>query len=258
MKPDTNILKSVWKESKHIFSDKNVEMERLKLDRLISSFFSNGPFYYYVIDFATMTLSHVSQSIEELHGLDPDNVTFQDILDQIHPDDMEFVSKAERKCIEMIFGKIPQEKRKNYKMSYCFRFRTADASYQMFNHQAIILTTDERGQVSKSLNIHTNINHLTNQNNYKVSVIGMMGEPSFLNLDVGAATIPLAPSKAIFSGREMEVIHLISQGLTTAEIAKELGIAENTVKNHRKNILRKSACNNSGQLIAKCITEGLL
>jgi DNA-binding CsgD family transcriptional regulator len=50
----------------------------------------------------------------------------------------------------------------------------------------------------------------------------------------------------------------MSEGFTNMEISKKLSIAHNTIKNHRKNIFRKSKCKNSGQLINKCITEGLI
>lgn len=41
------------------------------------------------------------------------------------------------------------------------------------------------------------------------------------------------------SPREQEVLELISKGLTNKEIGNKLGISENTVKNHLKNILDK-------------------
>jgi len=136
--------------------------------------------------------------------------------------------------------------------------KTSDGSYQLFNHQSIILTTDEKGALAKSLNIHTNISHLTTENNYLISAIGMQGEPSYLNIPVsGNYKFPKA-SKSIFTKREIELIRLMSDGLTNAEIAINLDIAVNTVKNHRKNILSKANCKNIGQLITKCITEGLI
>ena len=258
MKPDTQLLKAVWENSSQHISRKNVELDQFHLDELVSSLFSSGPFYFYVIDFVDMQLKYVSPSIRDIHGLNPETVIFQDILDQIHPDDMHFVSRAEAQVMELFYQQIPAERRKKYKVSYCFRFRTTDGSYQLFNHQAVILSMDEQGRLAQALNIHTNINHLTSKNSHKVSAIGLFGEASFLNLDpLGDAATPAASSD-LFTRRERQIVQLLSQGLTSTEIADRLSIAANTVKNHRKNILQKANCRNVSQLITRCITEGLV
>lgn len=49
--------------------------------------------------------------------------------------------------------------------------------------------------------------------------------------------------------REKEIIRLICQSKTSAQIAKELFIVEGTVKTHRKNILRKLQVHSTPELI---------
>ncbi|WOX06932.1 helix-turn-helix transcriptional regulator [Microbulbifer pacificus] len=61
-----------------------------------------------------------------------------------------------------------------------------------------------------------------------------------------------------FSSRELEIVARIAAGATSFEIAERLHISVYTVKNHRKNILRKADCRNSGQLINRCIALGLV
>lgn len=50
--------------------------------------------------------------------------------------------------------------------------------------------------------------------------------------------------------REREVLDLISQGFSTKEIGRELGISPKTVEFHRSNLLRKYGARTSSQLIA--------
>ena len=50
---------------------------------------------------------------------------------------------------------------------------------------------------------------------------------------------PPPPPAARLTQREQEVLRLVSQGKSNKEIAAALSIAENTVKNHLKNILEK-------------------
>lgn len=255
---DAQSLQNVWSNSKAFITKRNVDLDKNVLDELIASIFSNGPFYYYIVDFYDMEIKYMNPSVLEIHGLDPETVTFQDILDQIHPEDMDFVTRAEALIWDLLYNKIGKERNQRYKMSYCFRFRVADGSYQLFNHQSIILTADEEGGMAKSLNIHTNISHLTTQNNYKVSAIGMMGEPSYLHLEVDQTNLTHNATAPLFTRREHEIIRLMADGLTSKEISERLFIALDTVKNHRKNILQKARCKNIVQLMAKCITEGLL
>lgn len=67
-----------------------------------------------------------------------------------------------------------------------------------------------------------------------------------------AAISRLAPEPISFSARELAIIARIAAGATSADIAEQLHISVHTVKNHRKNILRKAGCRNSGQLITRC------
>lgn len=60
------------------------------------------------------------------------------------------------------------------------------------------------------------------------------------------------------SAREQEVLALLSEGLTNKEIGNQLGIAENTVKNHLKNILGKLHLANRVQAATFAIEKGLI
>ena len=58
--------------------------------------------------------------------------------------------------------------------------------------------------------------------------------------------------------REKEVLQLLAAGLTNKEIGIRLDIAENTVKNHLKNILAKLHLQNRVQAAALAIQKGML
>ncbi|ANI90531.1 hypothetical protein A9P82_00485 [Arachidicoccus ginsenosidimutans] len=167
---------------------------------------------------------------------------------------MEFVSLAEKKSLSFIYDVLGVEKSLKYKASYNFRFKVADGSYRLYNHQSLILTLDENNNFVKSLNIHTDISHLTSKNNYKCSLIGLAGESSFLNVDVEET--PKHIKGKNFSKRETEIIRLIAKGLSTKEISEKLFISTDTVKFHRHNILQKSSCINATELIARGVSEG--
>jgi DNA-binding NarL/FixJ family response regulator len=65
----------------------------------------------------------------------------------------------------------------------------------------------------------------------------------------GALLVPLSP-------REMEILQHIAQGKSNKEIAYELGISRQTVKNHMTSILRKLAVNDRTQAAIYALRRG--
>ncbi|MGQ9600904.1 MAG: response regulator [Anaerolineae bacterium] len=67
--------------------------------------------------------------------------------------------------------------------------------------------------------------------------------------DLGGLLLPLSP-------REMEILLFIAQGKSNKEIAYELGISRQTVKNHMTSILRKLAVNDRTQAAIYALRRG--
>ena len=68
--------------------------------------------------------------------------------------------------------------------------------------------------------------------------------------------VPIAGNN--LTPREKEVLRLVAKGATNKEIASQLFIAENTVKNHLRNILAKLHLQNRVQAAAYALREGLI
>jgi DNA-binding NarL/FixJ family response regulator len=64
-----------------------------------------------------------------------------------------------------------------------------------------------------------------------------------------------ADKAALISDRELEIVRLVVEGATNKEIARELGISENTAKVHVKNILGKLLLKNRQQLVTRAFKE---
>ena len=63
---------------------------------------------------------------------------------------------------------------------------------------------------------------------------------------------------ALLSGREREVLALVAQGLTNKQIAANLFISENTVRNHVSRILEKLDLSRRSEAASWAATHGLL
>jgi len=66
---------------------------------------------------------------------------------------------------------------------------------------------------------------------------------------------PVAPR---LTERELEVLGQVAQGLSNREIAKQLFISENTVKNHVRNILEKLQLHSRMEAVMYAMREKLL
>ena len=253
MNSELKHMRDVW-ELPHNKGTEATELPKLSFDSITNSIIALGPFYYYVIDFYDMSLSHVSPSIKEILGFDHETVSFNDILSTLHPNDIEYSFKAESTIADFFGKNIKREKLTKYKMMYNLTGRIANGEYVLFNHQAIMLTLDSKGGFGKSLNIHTRIDHLCKVNSRQVSIVGLDGEPSYLDISVDKAI----QDTTKFSKREIDVIKCLSDGLNSDEIAEKLFISSHTVKKHRDNILSKSNSKTTAQLIKNCVLQGLI
>jgi len=63
---------------------------------------------------------------------------------------------------------------------------------------------------------------------------------------------------APLSPREVEILDRIAQGRTNRQLADDLGISEQTVKNHVSSVLRKLSVNDRTQAVVYALREGLI
>lgn len=66
------------------------------------------------------------------------------------------------------------------------------------------------------------------------------------------------PPEVALSKREMDVLKCLAKGLTSAQIAQELFISENTVKTHVRHILEKLEASNRAEAVSRAIQLGII
>ena len=73
----------------------------------------------------------------------------------------------------------------------------------------------------------------------------------------------MAPQMAVdfrrgLTPRERQIVALVAQGLRNREIATQLGISHNTLKNHLQNIFEKLGVHDRLGLVLCAISQGLV
>lgn len=256
MKKNKHVLNKVWEDFPQNMGVEIKPLSHPSFERIIAELFSVGEFYYYLLNIGDNSIHNCHENALRLHGLKQYPKYLQEIISLIHPEDIAFVIEAERMAIEKV-QEIGWEHHLNLKSSYCFRMRTAHGDYQLFHHQALHTQKDEEGRLIQAINIHTNIHHITQVNNYTVAVTGIGGRSDFHQMHL-MPTKPKNSPPDNFTRRELEILHLIANGYSSTEISDLLILSGHTIRTHRKNILRKTNAKNASELVKKCIEWGYI
>lgn len=247
-----HLLTEIWKSDPELFNLEIQPLETPALEKIFADFFSVGKYYFYVLNIAEGTLSNHHENIIEMHGFKKYPHSLSEIIDLIHPDDVPFVLEAEKKSYEKV-KEIGLQYLLELKTSYCFRMKTGRGNYELFHHQALHTLQSEDGQILQAVNIHTNIQHLTEKNPYTVLISGVGSRNDFHQLQYGDAQLSSPHIFEKLTTRETEILNLIARGHSGSEISKMLIISQHTVKSHRRNILEKMQVRNSKELIRKAL-----
>ena len=79
----------------------------------------------------------------------------------------------------------------------------------------------------------------------------------FAAISKASAERPQMPTPRL-TDREMEVLKLVAQGMNNRDIAKQLFISENTVKNHIRNILEKLHLHSRMEAVVYAVREKMI
>lgn len=237
-----------------VFTTKPVAQNLSKeiLDGITASIIAPGPFYFFIFDCHTRESIYASSSISEFYDVDPLQFKIETVFNNIHPEDGAHLLACESAASHIMLNIISREDLPHYKVSHCYRIKTKEGKYKMILHQGVTFSLDENGLMDKTMLIHTDISHITEDNNRLFSLIGVNGRPTYINLDPNPGNNKL-PEKALFTNREKDVLRLMANGLKADQIADTLYISYNTVRTHKQNLLRKTNAKNSNELLAKAI-----
>jgi DNA-binding NarL/FixJ family response regulator len=224
----------------------------------IASLFSVGPFYYYIFNFETMMFEYVHPNVTKILGIQPDELSVELFFNLLHPDDQKIWAKKETVVGNFLLNKIKTEDIPKYKVMYLLRFKNTKNVYRTILYQAKALSISKDNKIQHVITIHSDITHLKPKFDHNFSVISNT-LPSYYSIDTGL-DYKLVESnfKGLFTKREKEIISNIAEGLSANEIASKLFLSLYTVNTHKRNILQKSNCKNTSELLTRCLREGVI
>lgn len=247
----------VWESQNKILNPVDKELY-LDIIEQMANLFAPGSFYYYILDFENLEMNVLSQGAKSILGVEPGNYPLTKILELLHPEDIEKMHEKEAAAGEFLLNKIPKEHIPHYKVVYLIRLRQADGTYKTILHQSKALLLSNDGKIQKVLGIHTDVTYLNMSIDHRISFVSNT-LPSYHSIEVGRDSELLENTFVkLLTGREKEIIKLLSQGQNFNEMASTLNLSPHTINTHKRNILKKTNSRNTTELVARCIREGVI
>lgn len=248
---------NVWESSNKIINP-NQKKQLLEIVDQVSSPFSAGEYYYFVFNLHPYKIEFVSDSVYAVLGIPSEEFSLELFFQTLHPEDLKKLNEKEKFVFEFLLNNVPTEDMPLYKVVYLMRLRHTNGEYKTILHQSRTLNISKDGKIQQSICVHTDITHLGIPFDNKISFIGN-GRPSYFSIDT-EKEFKLADNnyEKLFTRREHEILIFLSKGMDVNEIADELFLSPHTINTHKKNILQKTKCKNTAELIASCIREGII
>jgi DNA-binding CsgD family transcriptional regulator len=250
-KSSFNEVSIMWKPITRAKKSTEKMVIDLEVHKKMFNIFQVGDFYYMIINVPEANFDFVSDQIEKVLGVSAKGFSLAEFFDRIHPEDQPFVLSFEN-FIGTFYANLPTEKIPCYKTRYDYRVRKSNGEYLRILQQVVVIDYDDEGFFYKTLCVHTDISDLKVEGKPLLSIIGIDGEPSYININVEQKYI----ATSFLTRREKQIINLLIAGKVSKEIACELCLSLHTIDTYRKKILKKTGTSTTAELVGKVIREG--
>ncbi|TBW27130.1 response regulator transcription factor [Gramella sp. KN1008] len=265
MSKELEKITEYWKEnySSHVSEYRPFEISHDF--KRFASMFALGNSYMYIVNLHDFGLEYISESVKSFVKKDIGDIELKDILQTVVSEEIENIHLKSQVINEFYTSFLQKDEVLDYKNIFFYRMKDPSGQVRTMLYQAIPLNVLENGAPEHVLCIQTDVSHLKVTATDTVSLIHMNGGKCYYNVEVTKGKFdPETCERAtkdlseLFSEREIEIIKELANGLNAQDIARKLNLSPHTVMTHRKNILQKSGCSNTAQLVAKCITGGVI
>ena len=210
-----------------------------------------GSFRYYFYDW-------VAQRFEVLGEASEDIIKSVPVRHLVHPEDIGTFVNFHHFAQQIYLQKLKATAFNQYVWTCCFRSSEVGGQYRIIHQQSMALDWGTDSAIKRSLVAHTDVTALGMVPNPMIVFRAGNGLPTFWLTLSDPENIRHFDTELAFSGRELELIKLLAEGLASKEIAERMGITKNTVDTHRRKLLRKAGCKNTSALAVFMVKRGLL
>ena len=210
--------------------------------------------FFYLFDFVHMRYLYVSDSIKTLMG----GYTAQDwiengpewVLSLVYHEDVRRLKDLHKALFDFYYA-LPVNERREYKYMWEFRIVRKDGQVVWLMQQGSFIEIDAEGKPMVTFDTLSDTSHFKKDNSMTLTMFKDVDSPRL------KLYFPISGNEPC-TKREIEIIKLLSQGLSSKEIADRLFISPHTVDTHRRNMLKKAGVRDSSNLILYARDNGLI
>jgi DNA-binding CsgD family transcriptional regulator len=185
----------------------------------------------------------------------------QFLIKHMHPDDLQaFISFAETSTLNAAPWK---EAKENAIHACCSRIKHHNGKWIWITQKVIVLSVTPDRHIDTvmllfddcttaketELNQHISLIEKSRRNSKLLELLGPVSRAQTKREEL----LGKLNDHASLTRREKEIMQLVSEGLSSKEIAAKLFISRHTVESHRKHILHKLSVRNSPQMVHECV-----
>lgn len=203
------------------------------------------------------TIDFCTQSIVSVLGINRETVITKGwpaLIELIHPADIRLLEKKVFPEIRNHFKNLTDSERRRRTFNFTVRMHMDKNPYSMIAIENRPLQWIRKDWPSVYITILRDITPFGNKDEMTLNIDQHNENKSYES--VFHRHYSFASDK--FSARETEIIRYIAKGMTSNQIAEALFLSAETVRNHRKNIMRKAGCTFSAALTRVALKEGII
>ncbi|HYM92746.1 MAG TPA: LuxR C-terminal-related transcriptional regulator [Chitinophagaceae bacterium] len=247
--------------SSKIQEESNLIIERFRAPQQIPTHFAPVTF---LVDYSTKKYIYLEESCLSIIG-HPDKYYYEEGIkgfwEQTHPTDFAIINEKIFPFNINFIKAIPHQKYPDFVFSLNFRMCKPSGESVTLLQRSSFVPGEMNGKPAGVIGVVFDITHFKSDH----TIVHTIEETVPYNNEIVSnlvykKTYPvydILPSQRI-SKRELEILSHIASGLSSKQIADKLKLKINTVHNHRKNMLHKTNCKSSAELLSYAIKHGLL
>jgi len=171
----------------------------------------------------------------ELHFHEEDRVIW---CDKVFPDILKFIVSE------------PSVEPSDYRFIFNHRYIRKDGSISQFMHEGSIAFVDDKCLPVLNLKVFFEIADIKSDETIVLTIFRYSAELGYRKIWTHTYS---NVNNLVLSSRELEIVKLCHEGLSSKMIADKLKLSIHTVKNHKRNCMEKTKTHNISELIHVCI-----